>query len=70
MPGAPSVVLEASGQPTCCNFSGTLSILKPCSCFLRRFFSASQTYIVVGGTEEGTVHLWDLRESNTLHSNR
>ena len=22
MPGAPSVVLEASGQPTCCSFSG------------------------------------------------
>jgi len=52
MPGAPSVVLEASGQPTCCSFSG------------------SQTFIVVGGTAEGTLHLWDLRESNSLHANR
>jgi hypothetical protein len=24
MPGAPSVVLEASGQPSCCSFSGTM----------------------------------------------
>lgn len=46
------VVLEGSGQPTCCTFSGT------------------QTYIIVSGTTEGTIHMWDLRESNTLHTNR
>jgi hypothetical protein len=46
------VVLEGSGQPTCC------------------CFSATQTYIVVSGTTEGTIHMWDLRESNTLHANR
>jgi hypothetical protein len=51
-PGAPAVVLEGSGQPSCCSFSST------------------QTNILTAGTSEGTIHLWDLRESNTLHANR
>lgn len=46
------MVLEGSGQPTCCSFSAT------------------QTYVIVGGTSEGTIHMWDLRETNALHANR
>lgn len=46
------MVLEGSGQPTCCSFSAT------------------QTYVILGGTSEGTLHMWDLRETNALHANR
>lgn len=51
-PGSPSVVLEASGMPTCC------------------CFSSSQTFLVVAGTAEGSIHMWDLRENNAIHINR
>mgnify|MGYP000020562972 CR=1 FL=1 len=33
-------------------------------------FSGSQTYLVLGGTAEGALHLWDLREPNHLHRDR
>jgi hypothetical protein len=36
-----------------------------CACF-----SGSQTYIILAGTEEGALHLWDLREENHIHRDR
>lgn len=33
-------------------------------------FSFTQPFIIVGGTSEGNIHLWDLRESSTLHKDR
>jgi hypothetical protein len=33
-------------------------------------FSDSQTYIVVCGTAEGSIYLWDLREDNATHRDR
>jgi len=30
-------------------------------------FSDSQSYIVIAGTDEGSLHLWDLREKNSEH---
>lgn len=33
-------------------------------------FSDAQTYIVVCGTAEGSIYLWDLREDNTAHRDR
>ena len=33
-------------------------------------FSAGQTFLVLAGTVEGSLHLWDLRESNALHVDR
>ena len=36
-----------------------------CACF-----SGSQPHIVVGGTMEGSIHLWDLRESSFIHQDK
>ena len=47
--GAPSLLLECPGQPSCCSFSAT------------------QAHIVVAGTIDGSLHLWDLREPASLH---
>lgn len=33
-------------------------------------FSNIQEYIVVGGASDGTLHVWDLRESSGLHQDR
>ena len=33
-------------------------------------FSSSQSYLLLGGTEEGSLHLWDLRESSSIHKDR
>ena len=33
-------------------------------------FSAGQSFLVLAGTLEGSLHLWDLRESNSLHIDR
>lgn len=33
-------------------------------------FSAGQSFLVLAGTLEGSLHLWDLRESNALHIDR
>ncbi len=38
---------------------------QPTSCT----FSATQTFLIVGGTSEGTLHLWDMRESSSMHRN-
>ena len=39
---------------------------QPTSCC----FSASQAYLLLGATQEGTLHLWDLREPSALHRDR
>lgn len=39
---------------------------QPTSCA----FSATQSYIVIGGTDEGSVVLWDLREPTSRHADR
>jgi len=39
---------------------------QPTSCA----FSATQTFLVVGGTSEGTLHLWDLREASAVHRDK
>lgn len=36
-----------------------------CACF-----SGSQHHIVVAGTREGSIHLWDLRESGFIHKDK
>lgn len=36
-----------------------------CACF-----SGSQPHIVVAGTMEGSIHLWDLRESSFIHTDK
>lgn len=33
-------------------------------------FSRLQSYFVLAGTNDGTLNLWDLRESNSLHKDR
>ncbi len=33
-------------------------------------FSASQSFLLVAGTSEGVVHMWDLREPNKIHKDR
>ena len=33
-------------------------------------FSSTQSYLLLGGTEEGSLHLWDLRELSSLHKDR
>eukprot|EP01032_Pedospumella_encystans_P013283 gene13283-15302_t len=33
-------------------------------------FSATQSHFVVGGTLEGSLHLWDLREASSIHNDR
>jgi len=33
-------------------------------------FSGSQHHIVIAGTKEGSLHLWDLRESSFVHKDR
>ncbi len=33
-------------------------------------FSSVQTFLLIGGTAEGTLHLWDLRESSSIHKDR
>ena len=39
---------------------------QPTSCCM----SASQTFLALGGTEDGTLLLWDLRESTAVHRDR
>jgi hypothetical protein len=33
-------------------------------------FSSTQTFLICAGTDEGTLHLWDLREASALHRDR
>ena len=33
-------------------------------------FSASQTFLIIAGTSEGTLHMWDMREATAIHKDR
>ncbi|RYH22442.1 hypothetical protein EON65_19225 [archaeon] len=55
-------LVTSSGAP--------LYILESASQVTCACFSSTQTHIVVAGTWDGSIHLWDLRESSSLHHDK